>query len=131
MSSRICSQLPNRSHPGAAMIPGVSSTREPTVVTASSTSSVKKYISTLVVQPVRSSCTQPAVIDACTSAPVSRPSAGHITSCSQRSSGRSPPRPRSGVIGVCACVLTRPGSSAPVSSRTGAAVGGAATSGPT
>ena len=113
------------------MIPGVSSTREPTAVTASITSSVKKYISTLVVQPVRSSSTQPAVMPARTSGPVNRPSAGHITSCSQRSSGRSPPIPRSAIIGVCACVLTRPGSSAPGSARTGADVGGASDRGPT
>ena len=50
-ASRICCQRPSRSQPGAAMMPGVSSTREPTAVTASITSSVKKYISTLVVQP--------------------------------------------------------------------------------
>ena len=113
------------------MIPGVSSTREPTVVAASITASVKKYISTLVVQPVRSISTQPAIMLARTSGPVIRPSAGHITSCSQRSSGRSPPSPRSAAIGVCACVLTRPGSSAPGSARTGAVGGGAVASGPT
>ena len=112
-SSRIASHGPSRSQPGAAMIPGVSSTREPTAVTASITASVKKYISTLVVHPVRSSSTQPAVMPARTSSARSRPSAGHITSCSQRISGRSPPSPRSGSIGVWQWVLTSPGSSSP------------------
>ena len=113
------------------MIPGVSSTREPTAVTASITASVKKYISTLVVQPVRSSSTQPAVMAARTSSARNRASAGHITSVSQRISGRSPPRPRSASIGVCACVLTRPGSSTPDSARTGADDAGAAARAPT
>ena len=121
MPLRIASQLPSRSQPGAAMTPGVSSTREPTASTASTTASVKKYISTLVVVPVRSSSTQPDVMPARTSDAVSRPSAGHITSCSQRSSGRSPPIPRSSSIGVWQWVLTSPGSSTPASSRTGPA----------
>jgi hypothetical protein len=113
------------------MIPGVSSTREPTAVTASITASVKKYISTLVVHPVRSSSTQPAVMAARTSSARKRASAGHITSVSQRINGRSPPSPRSASIGVCACVLTSPGSSRPDSARTGAPVDGAATRAPT
>jgi hypothetical protein len=112
------------------MMPGVSTTRDPTARAASTTSSVKKYISTLVVHPVLSISTQPAVIPACTCSPRIRPSAGHMTSCSQRMSGRSPPIPRSTAIGVCACVLTRPGSSAPGSVRTGASVDGALCRGP-
>ena len=119
MPLRIASQLPRRSQPGAAITPGVSSTREPTVSTASTTAPVKKYISTLVVVPVRRSSMHPDVMPARTSDAVSRPSAGHITSCSQRSSGRSPPIPRSSSIGVWQWVLTSPGSSTPASSRTG------------
>ncbi len=126
----MASQLPSRSQPGVAMTPGVSSTRDPTASTASITASVKKYISTLVVVPVRSSSTQPETIPARTSDAVSRPSAGHITSCSQRRSGRSPPSPRSSSIGVWQWVLTRPGSSTPVSSRTAPGGGGAPASGP-
>ena len=89
------------------------------MVTASIMASEKKYISVLVVQPVRSSSTQPEVIPACTSDAVSLPSAGHITSCSQRISGRSPPMPRSSVMGVWAWVLMSPGSSAPATAYTG------------
>ena len=130
-SSRIASHGPSRSHPGAAMIPGVSSTREPTAVTASSTASVKKYISTLVVHPVRSSSTQPAVMAVRTSSARSLLSAGQITSRSQRISGRSPPSPRSATIGVCACALISPGSRSPCRARTGAVDGGADERGPT
>ena len=131
MPLRIASQLPRRSQPGAAITPGVSSTREPTVSTASTTASVKKYISTLVVVPVRRSSTQPDVIPARTSDAVSRPSAGHITSCSHRSSGRSPPMPRSSSIGVWQWVFTSPGSSTPGRARTGPGTGGASAIGPT
>ncbi len=125
------SQGPSRSQPGAAMIPGVSTTREPTVVTASITASVKKYISTLVVHPVRSSSTQPAAMPARTSSARSLLSAGHMTSCSHRMSGRSPPSPRSAIIGVCACVLINPGSRTPGRACTAASDGGASASGPT
>jgi hypothetical protein len=113
------------------MIPGVSTTRDPAADTASITASVKKYISTLVVQPVRSSSMQPDVIAIRTSSASSRPSAGHITSWSQRMSGRSPPMPRSAIIGVCAWVFTRPGSSAPGIVRTGVVPAGAVARGPT
>ena len=39
--------------------------------------------------------------------------------------------PRSAIIGVCACVLTSPGSSAPGTARTGASDSGAEVRGPT
>jgi hypothetical protein len=40
MASTICCQVPSRSQPGAAMIPGVTTTRLPAASTASTTASL-------------------------------------------------------------------------------------------
>ncbi|MDF2976423.1 MAG: hypothetical protein K0S40_1151 [Actinomycetospora sp.] len=117
--------------PGAVMIPGVSTTREPISSTASTTCSDWKYISADVVTPPRSISVLPASIPAWTSAPSSFASAGQTTSRSQRISGRSPPKPRSTVNGVWAWALTSPGMSRPPTRVVGASVAGAVSAGPT
>ena len=93
IASRICSQVPRRSIPGAVMMPGVMTTRDPSSRTASTTVSAQKYISVEVVTPWRSISSPPASIPARTSGASSRASAGQTTSVSQRISGRSPPMP--------------------------------------
>ena len=95
------------------MIPAASTTRDPASSTAPASWSLWKYISTLVVTPRRSISTEPSSMPARMSEGRIRASAGQITSCSQRSSGRSPPMPRSTVIGLCACAFTRPGNRIP------------------
>ena len=131
MPSRICSQVPSRSIPGAVMMPGVRTTRDPISRTAAATSSAQKYISVEVVTPLRSISTVPASIPARTSSPSSRDSAGQTTSVSQRINGRSPPIPRSRASGVWAWVLTRPGMSARDTRSTVTSETGAAAAGPT
>ena len=53
------------------------------------------------------------------SGPITAPSIGQMWPCSQSISGRSSATPRSSVIGLCACALTRPGISTRVRARHG------------
>ena len=87
--------------------------RAPVVPTAAAIRSGWKYISTLVVMPLPSISADAAVIATSTSSGVSRASRGHMTSCSQRSSGSPSPWPRNSTIGACEWVFTRPGSEHP------------------
>ena len=106
--------------------------RAPVTPTAAAIRSGWKYISTLVVTPLPSISADAAVIATSTSSGVSRASRGHMTSCSQRSSGRPSPCPRNSTIGACEWVFTSPGRSTPGRSVTSASpAGGASAAGPT
>ena len=94
--------------------------RAPVAPTAAAIRSGWKYISTLVVTPLPSISADAAVIATSTSSGVRRASRGHITSCSQRSSGSPSPCPRNSTIGACEWVFTSPGSQHPGSSTTSA-----------
>ena len=126
---RSCSS--NGGRPGSG-ISGVAMTaRAPVVVTAAAIRSGWKYISTLVVTPLASISADAAVIATSTSSGVSRASRGHITSCSQRSSGSPSPWPRKSTIGACEWTFTSAGMSTPGRSiRSASSAGGASAAGP-
>src|SRR5215218_6683074 len=128
-SASCCS---NGGRPGSGISGARISARAPVRPTAAAIRSGWKYISTLVVTPLPSISADAAVIATSTSSGVSRASRGHMTSCSQRSSGSPSPCPRNSTIGACEWVFTRPGSSTPGSSTTSASgAGGASAAGPT
>jgi hypothetical protein len=87
--------------------------RRPTSFAASATCCGWKYISAEVVIPPDTSVAAPSSIAHRTSSGVSRPSRGHMTSVSQRSTGNPSPAPRSNTIGLWAWALTKPGSRIP------------------
>ena len=77
--------------PGSGITGAAITARAPVARTAAAIRSGWKYISTLVVTPLRSSSADAAVMATSTSSPVSRASRGHMTSRSQRSSGSPSP----------------------------------------
>ena len=118
-------------NPGSGISGVAISARAPVRPTAAAIRSGWKYISTLVVTPLRSSSAEAAVIAASTSSAVSRASRGHMTSASHRSSGSPSPWPRNSTIGACEWALTSPGSSTPGSAtREASGASGASAAGP-
>ena len=117
-AARNCSSIGGM--PGSGSSGASTSDRAPVARTAAAIRSGSKYISTLVVTPLRSISADAAVIATSMSSGVSRASRGHMTSCSQRSSGSPSPCPRNSTIGACEWALTMPGISRPGRATTSA-----------